>query len=160
MKAVKVVLSIAAALIALVGIFGVTLFVLGLLVGVWVPDLLGPPEWIHIDVAVMPDGQELHLLQKCHGNFYGTFIMARDEGKWERAFLVGVDDSRIWGWKLYLHPSEGLATLDVSRGRVFRYTWATRELRGSQRSEPYGPWFESDFQDSVFGPLPKPSELR
>src|SRR5436190_22840166 len=103
-------------------VFGAA-FGLPLLIGVWLPDVIGAPECTLAEQR-LPSGHAFRVVQYWnHVDFYSTELrVTLPDGTTETHTLDG-DDSKSWRLPLVIDEQHHTATVTLGGGRVKTVDW-------------------------------------
>lgn len=105
------------------GVIVTALWALGLLVGIWLPDVIFAPE-SSIAFAKTPAGHTFRVIQYWNrGDFYSTeLVVAGPDGR-EQKYLLAADDSKSWKVPMSVDESNKVVIVTLGGGRLKKVSY-------------------------------------
>jgi len=101
----------------------VVLWVLGLLIGVWLPDVVFAPERTLAEQR-LASGHTFRVVQYWNrGDFYSTELRVTKPGGTTETHTLDGDDSKSWRLPLVIDERYHTATVTLGGGRVRKVDW-------------------------------------
>jgi len=116
MKKLRVILLIAGLLLG-------ALFILPLLIGVWLPDVISAPEHTLAEQR-LASGHSFRVVQYWNRvDFYSTELRVTSPGGSTETHRLDGDDSKSWRLPLVVDEQRQTATVTLGGGRVRKVDW-------------------------------------